>query len=76
LARLADGLDRDGDPVCVEAGCELACAPDDPFRHFVRSDAREEALRRGPRTLDRLLPQVVDHLIVDAISGAAQRQFA
>ena len=73
---LADGLDRDGDPVCVEAGRELACAPDHPFRHFVRADASEQALGRRPRTLDRLLAQVVDHLIVDAIGGAAQRQFA
>ena len=76
VGSLADGLDRDGDPVCIEAGCELACAPDDPFRHFVRPDASEQALRRRPRALDRLLPQVVDHLVVDAIGGAAQRQFA
>ena len=76
VARLADGLDRDGDPVCVEAGCELARAPDDPFRHFVRANASEQALGRRPRTLDRLLAQIVDHLIVDAIGGAAQRQFA
>ena len=76
VASLADGLDRDGDPVCVEAGCELACAPDDPLRHFVRADAGEQALGRRPRTLDRLLAQIVDHLIVDAIGGAAQRQFA
>ena len=76
VAGLADGLDRDGDPVCVEAGRELARAPDDPLRHFVRADASEQALRRRPRTLDRLLAQIVDHLVVDAIGGAAQRQFA
>ena len=76
VARLADGLDRDGDPVCVEAGRELACAPDHPFRHLVRANASEQALGRGPRAFDRLLPQIVDHLVVDATGGAAERQFA
>ena len=76
VAGVTDGLDGDGRPVGIEAGCQLARAPDDPFRHFVRSDASEQALRRGPRAFDRLLAQIVDHLIVDAIGGAAQRQFA
>ena len=76
VGSLADGLDRDGDPVCVEAGRELACAPDHPLRHLVRPNASEQALGRRPRAFDRLLPQIVDHLVVDAIGGAAQRQFA
>ena len=76
VASLTDGLDRDGNPVRIEAGCELACAPDHAFRHLVCANASEQALRRRPRTLDRLLPQIVDHLVVDAIGGAAERQFA
>ena len=76
VARLADRLDSHCDPVCVEAGRELARAPDHPLRHVVRANAGEQAFGRGPRTLDRLLAQVVDHLVVDAVGGAAQRQLA
>ena len=41
VARLANGFDRDGDPVCVEAGCELARAPDHALRHVVGANASE-----------------------------------
>ena len=76
VGRLADGLDRDRGPGRVESGRELARAPDDALRHFVRPDAGEQALGGRPRAFDRLLAQIVDHLVVDAVRGAAQRQFA
>ena len=40
------------------------------------ADAGEQALGGAPRALDRLLAQIVDHLVVDAVGGAAQRQLA
>ena len=46
------------------------------LRHVVRANAGEQAFGRRPRTLDRLLAEIVDHLVVDAIGGAAQSQFA
>ena len=71
---LAQGLDRNRCPGRVESGRELARAPDDALRNFVRPDAGEQALRRRPRALDRFLAQIVDHLVVDPLSGAAKRE--
>ena len=76
VARLTDGLDGDRGPGRVEAGRELARTPDDTLRHFVRPDAGEQALGGRPRTFDRFLAQIVDHLVVDPVRGAAQRQLA
>ena len=76
VAGLADGLDRDRGPVRVEAGRELACAPDHTLGNLVRSDAGEQPLGGRPRTFDRLLSEVVDHLVVDPVRRAAQRQLA
>ena len=76
VARLTDGLDGDRGPGRVEAGGELARPPDDPLGNLVRPDAGEQALGGRPRAFDRLLAQVVDHLVVDPVGGAAQRQFA
>ena len=39
-------------------------------------DADQHALARRPGTLDGVGAHVVDHLLVDALGGAAQRQLA
>ncbi len=39
-------------------------------------DAHQQPLCRLPRSFDGVLLQVVDHLVVDPVGGAAQRQFA
>ena len=71
-----DSLDIDHRPVGVERGRELGGAPHHPFGDFVRADAGEQALGGAPGPFDRLLAQIVDHLVVDPVRGAAQRQFA
>jgi hypothetical protein len=76
VAALSDCLDCDGRPVRIEAGGELARASHDALRHFVRPDTSQQALGSGPRAFDRFLTQIVDHLVVDPIGGAAQRQLA
>ena len=73
---LADRLDRHRGPGRIESGRELARAPDDALRNLVRADAGEQALGRRPGSFDRLLAQIVDHLVVDPLGGAAQRQLA
>ena len=76
VGSLADGLDRNRGPGGVKSRRELARAPDDALRHFVRPDTGEQALGGRPGTFDRLLAQIVDHLVVDPVRGAAQREFA
>ncbi len=31
---------------------------------------------RGPRTLDRILPKIIDHLVVDPVGGAPESELA
>ena len=73
---LDDRLDGDRRPGGVEGGGELGGASHHALGHFVRADAGEQALRGGPRALDRLLAQIVDHLVVDPVGRAAEREFA
>ena len=74
VALLADALDIDSRPGGVEAGRELARPPHHPLGDLVRPDAGEQALGSAPGALDRLLPQIIDHLVVDPIGGAAERE--
>ena len=60
----------------VEAGGHAGRRAHDLFGHAVAADADQDALCRWPGALDGLLAQIVDHLVVDAVGGAAQRQFA
>ena len=76
VAGLTDGLDIDRRPGCVETGRELARPSDHAFGNFVRADAGEQALGGAPRAFDRLLAEIVDHLVVDPVGRAAERQFA
>ena len=43
---------------------------------FVRPDTDQESLASRPRAFDGTLAQEIDHLVIDPIGGAAQRQFA
>ena len=73
---LADRLDRHRGPRRIKPGRELTRTPDHPLRDIVGAHAGEEALRGGPGAFDGSLAEIVDHLIVDTIGGAPQRQLA
>ena len=64
------------DPTGVEACGKPARGPHDVHRLRVWPDADQEALGSLPRSLDRALAQVFDHLVVDPRRRAAQREFA
>ena len=76
VAGLADRLDRDGGPVALRPVASWLARRTTRSETSSAPDAGEQALGRRPRTFDRLLAQIVDHLVVDAIGRAAQRQFA
>ena len=63
-------------PGRVESVCEAARGAHQLFRTGVRPDADEQALGGRPRAFDDVLAQEVDHLVVDPVGRAAQRQFA
>ena len=73
---LVDRLDGHRCPRGVEGGGELGGAPHHALGHFIGVDAGEQALRGGPGSLDRLLAQIVDHLVVDPVGRTAEREFA
>ncbi len=76
VARLAGFLDMQGRPAGIETGRKLTGAPDHLFGDFVGSHTGDQALGGAPGTLDRLLPEVVNHLIIDPVRRPAQRQLA
>ena len=77
VALLAPGrLDGHRDPARIEAGGEAARRAHDLLGKRVGADAYEQPLRRLPRPLDRVLAQIVDHLVVDPRGGAPQGQLA
>ncbi len=69
-------LDGDDKPWCVEPRGQPRGGSYHFFRQGLRSHADEQSLCRVPRSFDGILLEVVDHLVVDPVGGAAQRQFA
>ena len=69
-------LHVDRDPGGIQPGCELAGAPHDTFGHAVRADAGQQPLGGAPGSFNGFLPEIIDHLIINAISRSAQGQLA
>ena len=77
VGRLGAGLfEGDGGPGGVQPGREAARRAHDGFGRAVGADADQQPIGRRPGALDRVAAQVVDHLAVDPLGGAAQGEFA
>ncbi len=69
-------LDEDDDPGCVQPGSQAACGAHHLFRQRIGADADQQALAAGPGPFDGVLLEIIDHLVVDPVGGAPERQLA
>ncbi len=75
-AVVARRLDIDRRPFRVEPVGDPSGVADECQRGRALADANEQPVAGGPRSGDGMRPHVVQHLIVDALCRAAQRQLA
>ena len=73
---LAGPLDENRGPFRVEGGRETRAGAHDAIGGKIRADADQQSFGGRPRAFDRVLAEIIDHLIVDALGGAAQGEFA
>ena len=73
---LAGPFDENRGPFRVEAGREARGGAHDAIGGKIRADADQQSFGGGPRAFDRVLAEIIDHLIVDALGGSAQGEFA
>ncbi len=73
---MAGALDINHDPRTVEAGRQPRGGPHRHFAAGIAADADQQMFRGSPGPLYGVLPEIVDHLVVDPVGGAAQGQFA
>ncbi|MCY1231016.1 hypothetical protein D9M72_434520 [compost metagenome] len=77
IAALTVGaLNEDDNPGSVQSLCQPACGADHLLGKRIGTDADEQALAARPNAFDRILLEVVDHLVVDPVGRAPERQFA
>ncbi len=69
-------LDVDAMPGHAELSRQPGRGSDQLFRPLVRADAQENGLARLPHRGRLQVAAVLQHLVVDAVRGAPQRQFA
>ena len=68
-------FNRNRQPRSIEAAGQATSSPHHRFRQRVGSNADQDPLRRRPGALDCVLAEVFDHLVIDPVRRAAQRQF-
>jgi len=69
---LARGLDVEDYPFALERRGHALARADQPRTRRIRANAHQDALARGPRLLDAVLPHVAAHLRIHPLGGAAQ----
>ncbi len=72
----APGFDADRGPGRMQPVRQPLGVAHEAGRARILAEAHQDALARGPRTLDRVGLHVGEQLLVDALGGAAQRQLA
>ncbi len=72
----AGGLDMDRVPGRLQAAGEAGAGAHQPFRTRAGADADQQRIARLPHRLRRNLAAVGQHLLIDAVGGAAQCQLA
>ena len=72
----APPLDVERDPGAVQAVGQALGVADEAGGARILADADENALARRPRALDRMRLHFREQLLVNALGGAAQCQFA
>ena len=74
--RTVGAFDRDHQPRRVEPRRQARRRAHDLLGQAVGADADQQPLGGLPGAFDRILLEIVDHLVVDAVGGAAQRHLA